>query len=171
MDYEITIGGRSSKVALTRAPGSPERYAFHDEATGRSGHLVVVDRAPARLILAIGDKMYAVRPRAKAPGRVDFILNGEPVSAELSTAKAPAEARVDRVAAPEVIASQFPAKVVRVPVSVGASVRARQTLVVLEAMKMVTHLDAPRDGTVLEIFVNEGEMVARGTKLLRLKFA
>lgn len=170
MDFEIAIGGRSSKVALTRVAGSSERYAFHDEATGRSGHLVVVDRAPARLIVSIGDKMYSVRPRASSPGRVDFILNGEPVTAELSRAQAPPPVGPDRVVAPEVIVSQFPAKVVRVPVSVGASVRTRETLVVLEAMKMVTHLDAPRDGTVLEIFVNEGEMVARGTKLLRLKF-
>jgi biotin carboxyl carrier protein len=170
MDYEITIGGRASKVALVRLAGESEQYEFHDTATGRSGRVVVVDRAPSRLILSIAHKMYSVRPRTRAAGRVDFLLNGEPVTAELVTAKASPALGLDRAAVPEVVVAHFPAKVVRVPVSKGSFVQERETLIVLEAMKMVTHIDAPKDCTVVETFVKEGEMVARGTKLARLRF-
>jgi biotin carboxyl carrier protein len=170
MDYEITIGGRSSKVALARAAGEAEQYAFTDSATGRSGTIEVVERAPSRLILSIAHKMFSVRPRTRVVGRVEFLLNGEPVTAELSAARASPTTGVDRGSVPELVIAHFPAKVVRVPVSPGSFVKERDPLIVLEAMKMVTHIDAPRDCTVVETFVNEGEMVARGTKLARLRF-
>ena len=48
---------------------------------------------------------------------------------------------------------------------------AGETLLVLEAMKMETNLEAPSDCTVREVFVKEGEMVARGSKLARLDFS
>lgn len=170
MEYEITIGRRSSKVALARQPGDVEEYEFSDTATGRSGRIIVVDRGPSRLIVSIARKMYSVRPRSRAPGRVDFLLNGEPVTAALSTSQASPTMGVDRATVPEIIIAHFPAKVVRVPVSKGSYVKERETLMVLEAMKMVTHIDAPKDCTVLETFVKEGEMVARGSKLARLRF-
>jgi biotin carboxyl carrier protein len=171
MEYDVTIGGRSSKVALARASAEGEEYEFRDSVTGRSGRIVVVDRAPSRLILSIAQKMYSVRPRARVPGRVEFLLNGEPVAAELALAKARPLAGVDRDAVPELVVAHFTAKVVRVPVANGSFVKERETLLVLEAMKMETHIDAPRDCTVVETFVREGEMVARGTKLARLRFA
>lgn len=170
MDFEITIGSRSSKVTLARLAGDPEQYEFRDSSTGRSATIVVVDRAPSRLLLSIAQKMYSVRPRSRTSGRVEFLLNGEPVVAELAAAKAPSTEGAGRASLPDLVIAQFPAKVVRIPVVKGSFVKERDPLIVLEAMKMVTHIDAPRDCTVLETFVKEGESVARGTKLVRLRF-
>ena len=158
-------------MTLARSAGEREQYEFHDASSGRSGAIIVVDRTPARLILSVANRLYSVSPRATGEGRVDFVLNGEPVTAELSAASAPGRAGADPASPAELVVSSFPAKVVRVSVSNGADVRDGATLIVLEAMKMESYIEAPKDCTVVEVFVKEGEMVARGTKLARLRFS
>jgi 3-methylcrotonyl-CoA carboxylase alpha subunit len=59
----------------------------------------------------------------------------------------------------------MPGLVTSVPVSVGASVRAGDTLVMLEAMKMLHTLAAPADGRVTELRCREGDSVRGGDVL------
>jgi len=59
-------------------------------------------------------------------------------------------------------------RVVKVAAVVGASVRARDTLLVLEAMKMEYRLSAPRDGVVEAVRCAEGDRVDLGRVLLTL---
>ena len=67
---------------------------------------------------------------------------------------------------PQRLAAPMPGKVVRVLVSVGDAVFARQPVVVVEAMKMENELRASREGTVTEIHVREGMSVDAGALLL-----
>ena len=60
----------------------------------------------------------------------------------------------------------MPGKIVRVSVAPGEAVRARQTLVVIEAMKMENELKAGRDGTVGELHAREGASVDAGALLV-----
>ena len=60
----------------------------------------------------------------------------------------------------------MPGKIVRVLVQTGVSVRARQPVVVVEAMKMENELRAGRAGVVREVLVAEGASVEAGTPLL-----
>jgi len=53
-----------------------------------------------------------------------------------------------------------------VRVRAGQSVRAGETLLVLEAMKMEHPLRAPEDGVVVELRVAEGDQVENGALLL-----
>jgi acetyl/propionyl-CoA carboxylase alpha subunit len=62
----------------------------------------------------------------------------------------------------------MPGTVVRVLVSAGDSVRARQPLLVLEAMKMETPLTSPYDAVVQAVHVEEGASVAAGSILVEL---
>jgi biotin carboxyl carrier protein len=62
----------------------------------------------------------------------------------------------------------MPGTVIEVAAVEGASVRARELLVVLEAMKMETPLLAPWDGTVAKVHVAPGDRVAGGTVLVEL---
>jgi acetyl/propionyl-CoA carboxylase alpha subunit len=61
-----------------------------------------------------------------------------------------------------------PGKVVSVAVAVGDAVRAGQTLVVLEAMKMEHRLLAPQEGVVTQVRVAPGETVEQGALLVRV---
>ncbi|MEZ5924139.1 MAG: acetyl-CoA carboxylase biotin carboxyl carrier protein [Hyphomicrobiaceae bacterium] len=51
-------------------------------------------------------------------------------------------------------------------VEVGAKVQAGQTLLIIEAMKTMNHIPAPKSGTVVEIMVQNGQPVEYGEPLL-----
>ena len=54
-------------------------------------------------------------------------------------------------------------------VSVGDKVTKGQTLLIIEAMKVMNEVPAPQDGVVTEILVNNEEMVEFGKGLVRIK--
>ena len=54
-------------------------------------------------------------------------------------------------------------------VTVGESVKKGQTLVIIEAMKVMNEIPAPKDGVVTEILVSNEEMVEFGKGLVRIK--
>ena len=63
----------------------------------------------------------------------------------------------------------MPGTVIKVLVGAGAAVRARQPLVVLEAMKMETPIVSPYEAVVRAVHVAEGDQVAGGTVLVELE--
>jgi propionyl-CoA carboxylase alpha chain len=62
--------------------------------------------------------------------------------------------------------AQMPGKVIELRVQAGDRVRAGDTVLVLEAMKMEHPMRAVEDGVVAEVRVNEGDQVESGTLLL-----
>lgn len=54
-------------------------------------------------------------------------------------------------------------------VSVGDAVKKGQTLLIIEAMKVMNEIPAPKDGIVTEIMVNNEEVVEFGQGLVRIK--
>ena len=62
--------------------------------------------------------------------------------------------------------ASMPGKVIELRVRVGDRVKAGETLIVLEAMKMEHPMRATEDGVVREVRVSEGEQVEAGTVLL-----
>jgi acetyl/propionyl-CoA carboxylase alpha subunit len=67
------------------------------------------------------------------------------------------------------VAAPMPGTVIKVLVAPGDHVKARQPLLVLEAMKMETPLTAPYDAVVRNVNVAEGDRVARGAVLVELE--
>jgi propionyl-CoA carboxylase alpha chain len=65
----------------------------------------------------------------------------------------------------------MPGKVIQLHVQVGQSVRAGETLLVLEAMKMEHPMRAPQDGVVVEVRVAAGDQVENGALLLVVEAA
>ena len=63
----------------------------------------------------------------------------------------------------------MPATVVTINVSPGQTVKAGDTLVVLEAMKMELSVTAPRDGQVKSVACRVGELVQSGVPLVELE--
>ena len=57
------------------------------------------------------------------------------------------------------IEAPMPGKILEVKVSVGQAVKAGDTLLILEAMKMQNEIAAPADGTVKAINVSAGQSV------------
>ena len=63
----------------------------------------------------------------------------------------------------------MPGKVVKVLVSKGEAVKQGQRMVILEAMKMESEINAHEEGTVEDIFVKNGEQVEMGKTLVQLR--
>jgi biotin carboxyl carrier protein len=63
------------------------------------------------------------------------------------------------------IIAPMPGKIVRVVVEQGASVRAGDSIIVVEAMKMQNEMKSPRDGVVMEIRAASGDTVNAGDVL------
>ena len=70
---------------------------------------------------------------------------------------------------PSTITAPMPGTVIRLEVAPGDTVRARQPLVVLEAMKMEIPVSSPFEGTVKAVHVAEGDRVAGGVLLVELE--
>jgi acetyl/propionyl-CoA carboxylase alpha subunit len=109
-------------------------------------------------------------PRAPAaPWRGPFRLNLPPpasasppdVDAAATDHRGPGEQST--------VTAPMPGTVIRLLVAAGDSVRARQPLVVLEAMKMETPLTSPYDAVVRAVHVAEGDRVAGGAVLVELE--
>jgi acetyl/propionyl-CoA carboxylase alpha subunit len=67
------------------------------------------------------------------------------------------------------VTAPMPGTVIRLEVASGDAVRARQPLVVLEAMKMEIPVHSPFEGTVKAVHVAEGDRVAGGVLLVELE--
>lgn len=68
------------------------------------------------------------------------------------------------------VRSELNAVVWKIEVAVGAAVRADDSLVILEAMKMEIPVMAPRAGSVKTVLVEERQQVAEGQALVVLEF-
>jgi acetyl/propionyl-CoA carboxylase alpha subunit len=109
--------------------------------------------------------------RAPAPvWREPFRLN-LPSPAPASSPDVDAAASDHRSAAGEqsIVTAPMPGTVIKLLVEEGDSVRARQALLVLEAMKMETPLTSPYDAVVRAVHVAEGDRVAGGAALVELE--
>ena len=98
-----------------------------------------------------------------------------PVAAAAPKAAAPAPkaapAAAPKAAAPAAgagsvkVSAAVPGKVVKIVASVGQSVKAGDSVVIVESMKMEIPVVAPQDGTIASIDVAEGAAVENGDTL------
>lgn len=97
---------------------------------------------------------------------------GAPVAA--APVAAPKAAPAPKKAAPAAAAGSIevtasvPGKVFKVEASVGQAVKAGDTIIILEAMKMEIPVVAPEDGTIASIAVAVGDAVESGDSLASL---
>ncbi|MFK0330610.1 acetyl-CoA carboxylase biotin carboxyl carrier protein [Rhizobium sp. NPDC090275] len=105
----------------------------------------------------MGAPAYAAAPAAIAA----------PVAAAPAASAAPARNPANTVSAPMVgTAYMAPAPGARAFIEVGATVKEGQTLLIIEAMKTMNQIPAPKSGKVVEILVEDGSPVEYGQALV-----
>ena len=125
------------------------------------------------------------RMASEAPAQVAPVPTAVAASPVVSAPSTPAESAVDEAPAPAETTVAPEGDVVESPlvgvaylaagpdkpafVTVGDSVKKGQTLVIIEAMKVMNEIPAPKDGVVTEILVSNEEMVEFGKGLVRIK--
>ncbi len=90
------------------------------------------------------------------------------VAAPVKTIEPPKEAQEAVEAGVLAVRAPLPGTINDILVTVGQTVKAGDTLVVLEAMKMENNIDAERGGKILEIKVNKGSTVMEGSILVTI---
>lgn len=110
--------------------------------------------------------------------KVMGITEVEPVEVKTVKGEAPAKAEAPKAApaaAPaasgkgEPVLAPMQGNILNVMVKVGDSVKAGQTILILEAMKLENEIKAPRDGVVASIAVSKGQAVNNKAVLLTLE--
>jgi biotin carboxyl carrier protein len=163
-EFEVEVGGRKVQIAVRRAGDG-----FAISIDGRTHHVDVARIGAHTLSLILDSRRPAdaTVTADRATGQLTVHVGGTEVPVSVNGRRR-ALRRDDRHArsGPQRVTAPMPGKVVRVPVAVGDDVRARQPVVVVEAMKMENELRAGRDGTVAEIHAREGMSVDAGALLV-----
>ena len=123
--------------------------------------------------ISVNGVAYSVSVEETAAGAAPVAPAAAPAP---KAAPAPAPAAAAAPAAPAAPASAgavevkapMPGNILDVKVAAGASVKAGDVLVILEAMKMENEIVAPQDGTVASINVHKGDTVNSGDTLVSM---
>jgi biotin carboxyl carrier protein len=160
---EVDVQGRVRQVAVHRTGGT-----FDVSVDGRTWRVDAarIDAQSISLVLHPGARSYEVGfTKDAATGLLSVRVGTTHVAVALDGRRRKSEDRGHATSGPQRITAPMPGKVVRVPARAGEAVRARQTIVVIEAMKMENELKAGRDGIVGELHVSEGQSVEAGALL------
>jgi biotin carboxyl carrier protein len=169
LQYEVEVGGRRLRVSVAR-----EGSGFAVTVDGRTWR-VDAARIDAHTLSLVLDGGVPIGPQSR-----EVVVATEPATAQLAvsigTIAIPVSLNGRRSgrrdegrasgSGPQRIAAPMPGKIVRVLVAPGEAVRARQPVVVVEAMKMENELRAGRDGVVAEVPAREGMSVEAGALLV-----
>ncbi|WP_204113872.1 acetyl-CoA carboxylase biotin carboxyl carrier protein [Shimia biformata] len=128
------------------------------------------------LNVRVSRQTAAVAAPAAAPVAVAAPAAAAPAPAAAAPAAAPAAASDDPASHPGAVTSPMVGTVYLQPepgapsfISVGAQVAEGDTLLIVEAMKTMNHISAPKAGTVKRILVDDGDSVEYGAPLVILE--
>jgi biotin carboxyl carrier protein len=163
--YELTSAGGSFGVEVT-----PEKEGYRVKLDG-TDYVLRLRRGDEQnaFVIELADKPVSITLLEASTQRVEMILNGERILFQRSFADVEhAPAKMQNMAAADLILAPMPGKVVGSLVKRGDRVKLGDPLVILESMKMEIAVRSDRDAVVLEILVVDGDSVKRGQGLVRL---
>ncbi len=105
--------------------------------------------------------------KATQPTQAKTMSPPKPITPQPAARVEPAKAAIPGTTG-ETIVAPMPGTILRVDVSIGASVAKGDTLLILEAMKMENEILAPSDGVVEQLNVSQGASVNPGDILVVL---
>lgn len=121
--------------------------------------------------ITVNGVAYSVSVEETAAGAAPVAAAAPAAPAAPKAAPAPAaapKAAAAGAAGAVSVKAPMPGNILDVKVSAGASVKAGDVLVILEAMKMENEILAPQDGTVASVNVNKGDTVNSGDVLVSM---
>ena len=102
--------------------------------------------------ITVNGESYKVQLEKEAEPEKKKVVLGQPVAAESEDAAPAANVNTSNA-----IKAPLPGTITQICVEVGQEVKAGDTLVVLEAMKMANNIEAEADGKVTAICVKQGQ--------------
>ncbi|KAB1089147.1 acetyl/propionyl/methylcrotonyl-CoA carboxylase subunit alpha [Neorhizobium galegae] len=144
-------------------------------STGEGAYAAIVDGRQVDFGLSrLGEDTYLLEVDGRkrrfhlVPGHRDLTIFGDGESWHFGLID-PLAGEDEIAAGSDHIVAPMPGLVKLLRATPGTSVTKGETLVVMEAMKMELTLAAPRDGTIADVLVSQGEQVIEGAVLLILE--
>lgn len=138
---DVTVNGTDYKVELADAVPAPAQQAARP--------------APQATFTAA----TAITPQATAPAAQTAQTTAQ--AAQTATASAPQGKG-------EVVTAPLPGVILDIKVKVGDTVKAGQTVAVLEAMKMENEIESTASGTVTAVNAGKGDSVLEGAAIITI---
>lgn len=115
-------------------------------------------------------ELGSAEPAAAKTAASGQSLSGQAVAAPAASAPAaaPVQQRPSGASAGKTVKAPLPGVILDIRVGVGDSVRAGQTVAVLEAMKMENEIEATADGTVTAVNAAKGDSVPEGAAIVTI---
>jgi 3-methylcrotonyl-CoA carboxylase alpha subunit len=161
---DLTHSGLLHQVEGQRLPGAAGEWLV--SVDGRERRVRFSRAAEDRIVIEDGRQSFSSRVHftesgiAVTQGNRTYVLSwgfGEHRRGPMESHRAQA------------LVAPMPARVLKVLVKAGQKVKAHQSLLVLEAMKMEHAIDAPHDGTVKAVHCREGGRVTEGEVLIEMQ--
>ena len=168
MQLQVDVNGRLRTVDIQQKDGL---YRVVVDGIERTIDAAAVDGSTFSLIcLADGRSSQEVGLSPTGlPGEIAVHMSAGVASVRVLTGAASRFGRgsgAAQAAGTQQVLAPMPGKVVKILVKAGDEVKARQGLVVVEAMKMENELRSPKDGRVSDVLVAEGASVEAGRPLV-----
>ena len=116
--------------------------------------------------ITVNGVAYSVSVEETAAGAAP--VAAAPAAPKAPAAPAAAGGDMGGMAGAVSVKAPMPGNILDVKVAAGASVKAGDVLVILEAMKMENEIVAPQDGTVASVNVHKGDTVNSGDVLVSM---
>lgn len=120
--------------------------------------------------ITVNGVAYSVSVEETATGAAPVAAPAAPAApkAPAAPAAAPKAAAPAGAAGAVTVKAPMPGNILDVKVKAGDSVKAGDTLLILEAMKMENEISAPQDGTIASVNVRKGDVVNSGDLLITM---
>jgi acetyl-CoA carboxylase biotin carboxyl carrier protein len=156
-------------LIVARKPESPSQLPAIDHDVIRELAKLLDETGLTEIAIEQGG--VSVRVARHAPAAVSRARPAEPPVPTASVA--PGEAPIDPALHPGLVASPMvgtayrgPAPGARPFVEIGSAVKSGDTLLIIEAMKTMNQIPAPRAGAVIQILIEDGQPVEYGQPLM-----
>ncbi len=162
MTYNVVVDGKKHELELMRG----ER-TWHCKIDGQEIEVNAELTARDVLSVLVAGKAYEIKRERSLQGELHMVIGSaryavdvqDPRSLRTRRAAASFETGQQRLKAP------MPGKIVRIVVKEEDEVKAGQSILVMEAMKMQNEMKAPKAGKVQKILTAEGSVVNAGDTL------
>ena len=161
MTYDVVVDGKTHQLELTRGDKT-----WHCKIDGQGIEVDAALTARDVLSVLVEGKAYEIKRERSLQGELHMVIGSARYAVDVQD---PRSLRRHAVAGadtgPQRLKAPMPGKVIRIMVREKDAVKAGESLLVMEAMKMQNEMKSPKDGKVQKILTAEGSTVNAGDTL------
>lgn len=161
-EYIVTTNNRKYNVKLT---------SQHEvEINGKRIPVELIKLSHSAYLLKYGNKVFEICTDNLSKDKYGFLISGwyytAVVRTKLQESVAEFKIKIGEQHSTASLISPMPGLILKLKKKIGDTVKAGESLIILEAMKMENELKSPISGVISKIKITEGQSVEKNTELV-----